>query len=73
MFYGAYVLAGAPRDIVERLGHEFRAALGKASMPQKFAAITVEPETRWIFRWSRAASEGSQSGPMCETIVAELR
>ncbi len=43
MFYGAYVPAGTPRDIVARLGEEFRAALGTASVREKFAAIVVEP------------------------------
>lgn len=42
MFYGAYVLAGTPRDIAQRLGEEFRAALGTASVRKKFAAIAVE-------------------------------
>jgi tripartite-type tricarboxylate transporter receptor subunit TctC len=43
MFYAAYVPAGTPRDIVERLGEEFRAVLGQASVREKFAAIAVEP------------------------------
>jgi tripartite-type tricarboxylate transporter receptor subunit TctC len=43
MFYGAYVPAGTPRAIVERLGEEFRAVLGTASVREKFAAIVVEP------------------------------
>ena len=43
MFYGAYVPAGTPRDIVARLGEEFRAVLGTASVRGKFAAIVVEP------------------------------
>ncbi len=43
MFYGAYVPAGTPRDIVARLGEEFRAVLGTASVREKFAAIVVEP------------------------------
>jgi len=43
MFYGAYVPKGTPRDIVQRLGEEFRAVLGNASVREKFAAIIVEP------------------------------
>ncbi len=43
MFYGAYVPAGTPRAIVARLGEEFRAVLGTASVREKFAAIVVEP------------------------------
>jgi len=43
MYYGAYVPAGTPRDIVRRLGEEFRAVLGQASVRKKFAAIVVEP------------------------------
>ncbi len=43
MFYAAYVPAGTPRDIVVRLGEEFRAALRTASVREKFAAIVVEP------------------------------
>jgi len=43
MFYAAYVPAGTPREIVVRLGDEFRAALGTASVREKFAAIVVEP------------------------------
>ncbi len=43
MFYAAYVPAGTPRAIVARLGEEFRAALGTASVREKFAAIVVEP------------------------------
>jgi len=43
MFYGAYMPAGTPRAIVARLGEEFRAVLGTASVREKFAAIVVEP------------------------------
>jgi tripartite-type tricarboxylate transporter receptor subunit TctC len=43
MFYAAYVPAGTPRDIVQRLGEEFRAVLGQPSVREKFAAIVVEP------------------------------
>jgi len=43
MFYGAYVPAGTPREIVQRLSEEFRAVLGQASVREKFAAIAVEP------------------------------
>jgi len=43
MYYGAYVPAGTPRDIVQRLVEEFRAVLGQASVRKKFAAIVVEP------------------------------
>jgi len=43
MYYGAYVPAGTPREIVRRLGEEFRAVLGQASVRKKFAAIVVEP------------------------------
>jgi len=43
MFYGAYVPAGTSRAIVARLGEEFRAVLGTASVREKFAAIVVEP------------------------------
>lgn len=43
MYYGAYVPKGTPREIVVRLGEEFRAVLGNASVREKFAAIVVEP------------------------------
>src|SRR5258708_12522165 len=43
MYYGAYVPAGTPRDIVERLGEEFRAVLRQESVREKFAAIVVDP------------------------------
>jgi tripartite-type tricarboxylate transporter receptor subunit TctC len=43
MFYGAYVPAGTPREIVQRLGEEFRAVLGTPAVREKFAAIVVEP------------------------------
>jgi len=43
MYYGAYVPAGTPRAIVERLGAEFRAALATPAVREKFAAIVVEP------------------------------
>jgi len=43
MFYGAYVPAGTPREIVVRLGEEFRAALATPAVREKFAAIVVEP------------------------------
>ena len=39
----AYVPAETPRDIVVRLGEEFRAVLGQSSVREKFAAIVVEP------------------------------
>ena len=43
MYYGAYVPAGTPGAIVERLGAEFRAALATPAVREKFAAIVVEP------------------------------
>lgn len=43
MYYGAYVPAGTPRDIVQRLGEEFRAVLATPAVREKFAAIVVEP------------------------------
>src|SRR5258708_17388659 len=43
MYYGAYVPAGTPRDIVERLRQEFRAVLRQESVREKFAAIVVDP------------------------------
>jgi len=43
MYYGAYLPAGTPRPIVERLGAEFRAALATPGVREKFAAIVVEP------------------------------
>jgi tripartite-type tricarboxylate transporter receptor subunit TctC len=43
MFYGAYVPAGTPRAVVDRLGAEFRAALATPAVREKFAAIVVEP------------------------------
>ncbi len=43
MYYGAYVPAGTPREIVGRLGEEFRAVLALPGVREKFAAIVVEP------------------------------
>jgi len=43
MWYAVYTPAGTPRDIVRRLGEEFRAVLGTPSVREKFAALTVEP------------------------------
>jgi tripartite-type tricarboxylate transporter receptor subunit TctC len=43
MYYGAYVPKGTRRDIVDRLGTEFRAVLGTPAVREKFAAIVVEP------------------------------
>ena len=43
MFYAVYVPAGTPRDIIARLGEEFRAVLEKPAVREKFASIAVEP------------------------------
>lgn len=43
MYYGAYVPAGTPREIVRKLGDEFHAALGTPAVRERFAAIVVEP------------------------------
>ena len=43
MFYAVYAPAGTPRDIVSRLGEEFRAVLERPAVREKFANIVVEP------------------------------
>src|SRR5258708_17830472 len=43
MYYGAYVPAGTPRDIVERLREEFRAVLRPEAVRGKFAAVAGAP------------------------------
>jgi len=65
MYYGAYVPAGTPRDIVERLGQEFRAVLRQESVREKFAAIVVDPGEltgeRFAAYQTRSSFDGEKS------------
>lgn len=43
MWYATYMPAGTPRDVVQRLGQEFRVALASPAVKEKFTALAVEP------------------------------
>jgi tripartite-type tricarboxylate transporter receptor subunit TctC len=66
MYYGAYVPAGTPREIVGRLGEEFRAVLALPGVREKFAAIVVEPGELTGERF--AAYQAAQFGRWSEII-----
>lgn len=43
MWYATYVPAGTPRDIVRRLGEEFRVVLASPVVKDRFTSLAVEP------------------------------